>query len=128
MKLSKISQNDMNSSNFKLYSAHQMCTVWCHQNHQQKNFRVLEQDQGIIKFEALRCVHKLREMWNGKCELLEVVNLQPFEVRGRDPTNNHFQVSANALEAEETKVRKYNVRHDWGMCEMPLQIMFGNRE
>ena len=37
-------------------------------------------------------------------ELLEEPNLQLFEARGRYPTNDHFQVSANASEAEQAKV------------------------
>src|ERR1700679_1771493 len=50
------------------------------------SFLVLEHDLGCVEPEVLRCVHKLREMWNGKCELLEVSDSQVFEARGHDPT------------------------------------------
>src|ERR1700679_1525571 len=59
---------------------------------------VRELDLGIVEPEALCCAHKLRETWNGKRELLEELNLQLFEARGSNPTNNRFQVSANASE------------------------------
>jgi hypothetical protein len=72
------------------------------EKHQHINF--LEHDHGIVEPEVLCYVHKLREKWNGKRELLEESNLQVSEARGRDPTNNRFQVSANASEPEQAKV------------------------
>jgi hypothetical protein len=92
------------------------------------NLLVLEHDLGIVEPEVLGCVHKLWETWNGKRELLEELNSQVFEARGRDPTNNRFQVSANALEPEQAKIRKCNVCRDWGMCELSLRITVGKRE
>jgi len=98
------------------------------ERHQYMDFLALELDHGIVEPEVLCCVHKLRETWNGKRELLEEQNLQVFEARGRDPTNNRFQVSANAFEPEEAKVRKGNVYRDWRMCELPPHKTVGNRE
>ena len=92
------------------------------------NLLVFEHDLGIVEAEALCCVHKLRETWNGKRELQEELNLQVFEARGRDPTDNCFQVSANALKRERAKVRKCNMCRDWRMCELPLHITIGERE
>jgi hypothetical protein len=66
-------------------------------------------------------------MWNGKRELLEESNSQVFEARSCDPTNNRFQISANASEPEQAKVRKCVCR-DWRMCELPLHITVRNRE
>jgi hypothetical protein len=63
-----------------------------------------------------------------KRELLEESNLQDFEARGCDLTNNRFQVSANASKPEQTEVRKGNVCRDWGMCKLPLRITVENRE
>src|SRR6266849_1661971 len=88
----------------------------------------LEHNLDIVEPEVLCCVHKLWETWNGERELLEESNMQVFEARGRDPTNNRFQISANASEPEEAKVRKCNVCRDWGTCELPLHITVGNRE
>src|SRR5580658_2041814 len=68
------------------------------ERHPHNNFLVLKHDHRIVEPEVLRCVHKLLETWNVKRELLEKLNYQHFEARGRDPTNNCFQVSANALE------------------------------
>src|SRR6267154_774737 len=96
--------------------------------HPHYNFLVVEPDHGIVEPEVLRCVDKLRETWNGKRELLEEYNLQSFDTRGRDPTNQRFQVSANASEPEEAEVRKCNVCRDWRVCEWPLQITVRNRE
>jgi hypothetical protein len=92
------------------------------------NLIVFESDDGIVGPKVFRCIHELRETWNGKRELLEKPNLQVFEARGRDPTNNRFQVSANASEREQAKVRKCNVCRDWRACELPLHITVGNRE
>src|SRR6267154_4470874 len=91
-------------------------------------FCVLEPDRGIVEPEVLCCVDKLRETWNGKRELLEKQNLQPFETRGRDPTNKCLRVSANASEPEEAKVSKCNVCRDWRMCGLPLHITVRNGE
>jgi len=79
------------------------------EKHPHIDLLVLEHNHGIVEPEVLYCVRKLREMWNGKGELLEESNLQVFEARGRDTTNNRFQVSANASEPEQAKVRKCNV-------------------
>jgi hypothetical protein len=98
------------------------------EKHQHINLLVLEYGHGIVEPEVLCCVHKLRETWNGKHELLEQSNLQPFEARGRDPTYNRFQVSADASEPEEAKVRMCDVCCDWRMCELPLHITIGNGE
>src|SRR6266849_9155176 len=94
--------------------------------HQHINKLALEHDLGFVEPEVLYCVHKLRETWKGKRELLEELNLQNFEARGRDPTNNRFQVSTNASEEEQAKARKCNVCRDWRMCELPLHITVGN--
>ncbi|KAI0282463.1 hypothetical protein BGY98DRAFT_931465 [Russula aff. rugulosa BPL654] len=51
-----------------------------------------------------------------------------FEARSRDPTKNRFQVSANALEPEQAKVRKCNVCRDWRVYDLRLHITIGNRE
>ena len=85
------------------------------------NLLVLEPDHGIIESEVLRCAHKLRETWNGKRELLEESNHQAFQARGRDPTNNRFQVSANASEPEQVKTRKCNECRDWSI-QGPRQL------
>src|SRR6266852_2281546 len=85
------------------------------ESHPHINFLVLEHDIDFVEPQVLRCVHKLWEAWNGKRELLEELNMQFIEARGRDPGNNRFQVSANALEPEVTKVRKCNVCRDWRM-------------
>ena len=66
----------------------------------------------------LCCAHKLHETWDGICELLEESNLQPFEARGGDPTNYRFQVSADALEPIEAKVRKCIGCRDWHVREL----------
>ena len=95
---------------------------------QQHDFIVLENDHDIAEPEVLCCVHKLQERWSGKRELLEESNSQPFEARGRDPTNNRFQVSAYASEPEQAKVRKCNVCRDCRMCGLPLHITVGNRD
>src|SRR5713101_6960718 len=97
-------------------------------SHPHINFLVLEHDIGFVEHEVLRCVHKLWETWNGKSELLEELNLQSFEARGRDPRNKRFQVSASASEREHAKVREYNVCHDWRMCKLPPHITVGNSE
>src|SRR6267154_709520 len=89
---------------------------------------VVKHDHGFVKREVLCCVHKLRETWNGKYELLEESNPQVFEARSRDPTHNRFQVSANAPEPEQAKVRKGNVCRDCRMSERPPHITVGNRE
>ena len=91
------------------------------------NFLSLEPDLVIVEPEVLCCVHKLRETRNGKCELLEESNAQDFEARGRNPANNRFQVSANASEPEQAKLRKCDVCRDWCMYELPLH-MVGKRE
>ena len=85
------------------------------ERHQQTNELALEPDYGIVEPEVLRRVHKLRETLNGKRELPEELNSQVFEARGRDPTNNRFQKSANALELEQAKIGKCNVCRDWRM-------------
>jgi hypothetical protein len=41
------------------------------ERHQHIKFLVLEHEIGIVEPEVLCCVHKLRETWNGKRELLE---------------------------------------------------------
>ena len=92
------------------------------------SFLVLEPDLSIVEPKVLYRVHKLWEIWNRKRELLEESNFQAFEMRGRDPTNNHFQVNANASESEQAKVRKCNVCRDWRKCELRLHVMVGNRE
>ena len=73
-------------------------------------------------------IHLAVTMLNGTRELLEEPNLQDFEARGRDPTNNRFQVCANASEHERAKVRKCDVCRDWRMCELHLHITVRNRE
>jgi len=98
------------------------------EKHPHIDLLVLEHNHGIVEPEVLYCVRKLREMWNGKGELLEESNLQVFEARGRDTTNNRFQVSANASEPEQAKVRKCNMCRVWRMCELPPHITVGNRE
>ena len=72
------------------------------ERHQHMDLIVQEYNHGIVEPKVLCCVHKLHETWNGKRELLEELNIQGFgfEVRGRDPTNNRFQVSADASEPE----------------------------
>src|SRR6266403_1590649 len=92
------------------------------------NSLVNEIEPGNVESQVLCCVHKLHEMWNRKRELLEEVELQLFETRGGDPTNNRFQISANALELKQAKVRKCNGCRDWRMRELPLHIAIGNRE
>jgi len=98
------------------------------EKHHHINLLVLEHDLGIVEPEILGCVHRLWETWNGERELLEESNSQVFEARGRNPTNNSFQVSANASEPEQAKVRKCNVCRDWGMRELPLHVTVENRE
>src|SRR6267154_2714722 len=104
------------------------CGVTFGEKHPHYNFLVVEPDHGIVEPEVLCCVDKLRQTWNGKPELLEEYNLQKFETRGRDPTNQRFQVSANASEPEQAEVRKCNVCRDWRMCEWPLHITVRYRE
>src|SRR6267154_1241881 len=104
------------------------CGVGLREKHPHYNLLVVEPDHGIVEAEVLCCVDKLRETWNGKPELLEEYNLQKFETRGRDPTNQRFQVSANASEPEEAEVRKRNVCRDWRMCGLPLHIPVRNGE
>ena len=89
-----------------------------------------ELDLGAVEpEEALCCIYILHETWDGKHEFLGDLNLQPFEERGRDPTNNCFQASDNAPESEQPKVRKCDVCRDWSiMCELPLHIAVGSRE
>src|SRR6267154_4494534 len=98
------------------------------EKHPHYNLLVVEPDHGIVEPEVLCCVDKLRQTWNGKRELLEEYNLQKFETRGRDPTNQRFQVSANASEPEQAEVGKCNVCRDWRMCGLPLHITVRNRE
>src|SRR5882757_5282989 len=83
---------------------------------------------GTVKPEALCCVHKLQETWDGKRELVEEVNFKLLEARCGDPTNKCLQVSANTSEPEPAKVREYNGCHDRRMRELPLHITAGNRE
>jgi hypothetical protein len=54
------------------------------------SFLVLERDDGTVEPEVLCCAHKLREMWNGKREVIEELNSQPIEARGRDSTKDRF--------------------------------------
>jgi hypothetical protein len=98
------------------------------EKHLNIKFLVPERDHGIVEPQVFYSVHKLRETWNGKRELLEESEVQVFEARGRDPKNNRFQVSANASEPEQAKVRKCNLCRDWRMCELPLHIMVGNKQ
>ena len=96
--------------------------------HPHLNLLVPEPDLGTVEPKVPCCFHKLHEKWKGKRGLLEEYNIQVFEARGRDPTNNRFQVSADASEPEEAKVRECNVCRDWRMCELRLRIMVWNRE
>jgi len=85
----------------------------------------LKLEPGTVEPEVLRCVQKLQETWNGKCELLEKIKLEVFEARGSDPTGNYLQVSADTFECEPAKVRKCDMRHVWHMYRLPLHIMVG---
>src|SRR6266403_195364 len=97
--------------------------------HRDINFLASETDHGTVGTRVLCCVHKLHETWNRKCELLEEVKLQPFETRDdNDPTNNRFQISANAFKPKVAKVRKCNGCRDRRMRKLPLHITIGNRE
>jgi len=58
------------------------------EKHLHVNVLVFEYDHDIVEPEVLCCVDKLREAWNGKRELLEELDSQVFEARGRDPTNH----------------------------------------
>src|SRR5580698_5889203 len=79
------------------------------EKHLHINFLIPVHDIDIAEPEALCCVHELQETRNRKHELFKESNLQAFEARGRDLTNNRFQVSANASKPEIAKVRKCNV-------------------
>src|SRR6266705_845643 len=56
----------------------------------QINFVTGEIELGVAEPEVLCCVHKLREMWDGKCELLEEGDLELLKTRGNHPRNNRF--------------------------------------
>src|SRR6266576_1789192 len=45
---------------------------------------------GMVKPEVFYSSHELHELWNGKCELLEVANIETLEARSGDPTKNRF--------------------------------------
>jgi hypothetical protein len=87
-----------------------------------------ELDNETIEPEILRCVQKLRETWNEKCEFLEELNAKFLKARSDDPTNNRFQVSADTLKLKRAKVGKSDMCHDWRMPELPLYITAGNGE
>ncbi len=84
------------------------------------NSLIKELELDTVEPETLCCVQKLHETWNEKCGLHEEMNSQGFKARGGDPTNNCFQVSANAVELEPAEVRKCNGCRDWRVRELPL--------
>src|ERR1700674_877731 len=54
------------------------------------NILVKELELAVAEPEVLCCIHKLHEVRDGKCELLEEKDLELLEARGRDPANNCF--------------------------------------
>jgi hypothetical protein len=68
------------------------------------NSIVIEHEYCAVEPEVLCCVHKLRETWDRKRELVEEVNVELLEVRSGDPMNECFQVGANTTEYEKAKV------------------------
>src|SRR6266403_2371497 len=79
-------------------------------------------EPGTVEPDVLRCVQKLQDTWNGKCELVEKVKLELFEARGSDPTNNCLQVSAITMECDPAKVRKCDMCHVWHMYGSPQAL------
>jgi hypothetical protein len=73
-----------------------------------------------VEPEVLGCVHKLQETWDGKCELVVESHLEVPKARSTDPTNKCFQVSADTLEPQTVKARKFDGCHNWNMRVMPL--------
>jgi hypothetical protein len=92
------------------------------------NHRAKKHEFDTVKPEVLRCVHKLQEMWDGICQLVEKANFKLLEARGSDPTNKFVHVGANTMEIEKAKVRKCDGCRDRRMHELPLHIAIGNRE
>src|SRR6266576_1589377 len=54
------------------------------------NSLAVRAELGTVEPEVFCSPHELHELWNGKCELLEVANLEILEARGGDPTKNRF--------------------------------------
>ena len=97
--------------------------------HLHSNFRVSENEFGILEPEVLCCAHKLQESWHRKRELVGNVDLEFLETGGGDPINNCFHVSTNTLERKTVKIRKHELhdgRHDRRMRELPFYFTVGN--
>jgi len=84
------------------------------------NSLIRELELDTVEFETLCCVQKLYEMWKGRHDLIEELNCQLFKARGGDPTNNRFQVRANAAKMKQAEVRKCNGCRHWRVRELPL--------
>jgi hypothetical protein len=54
------------------------------------NVLAVKFELGTVKPEAFCSPHELQELWNGKRELLVVVNLKNLEARSGDPIKNSF--------------------------------------
>jgi hypothetical protein len=87
-----------------------------------------ESEYGTLKREVFCCVQKLQETWDGKHELVEILNLDLLKTRGGDPMNKCVQVSATTSVPETVKVRECDGCDDRRMRELPLYIMVGNSE
>jgi hypothetical protein len=65
-----------------------------------------EPEYGTLKRGVFCCVRKLQEMWDGKRELVEKLNLDLLEARGGDLMNKCFQVNVNTSVPDTAEVRE----------------------
>jgi len=68
--------------------------------------------------EVLGGAHKLREVRNAECELIEEMDMERAEDGCGDPSNKAVQVSTHAPETKEAKVRKCGVHPDRGFRQL----------
>jgi hypothetical protein len=66
-------------------------------------------------------------VWDRKAELVEEFCRERLEERGVHVRKNGFQESADTLEIKYAEVRKSEVRRDWRMQQLPLDVTMGDR-
>jgi hypothetical protein len=82
--------------------------------HPHRNPIIKKFEVRVVEPNALCCVHKPQEMWNGKKRGLRgqlELNVELLEARDIDSLNKRFQVNASSLELKPAKVRICDVCH-----------------
>jgi len=86
-----------------------------------------ESKHGHAKSEVLCCTQELKEVWNGKVELMEELDVEVVKERHCHLRKNRFQVSAGTPEPKLAKVRKCNISDDRPIQQLSLHVTVGNR-